>query len=360
MAFHRSPTILASSENPSLRSLSTVTISNDGATILKLLDIVHPAAKTLVDIARAQDAEVGDGTTSVVLLAGEVLKQVKPLIEEGVNPQTIIKGLRRASVLAVAHIRDLAVALDARKEDLRSLLKKCAATAMSSKIIHSYEAFFTDMVVDAVLRLDQADSLNEALIGMKRVPGGGVQDSFLVDGVAFKKTFSRSPLAAVAATSAAARMGVTASAGGAGSGAGAAADRASISAAAAVAVARCKSVAAPEPRERLAGWSEAVRWSLVRRRTRVRAVVDAEGGSAGGGGGMVVDGAAGDVIGVLAGSRSRSRPAAWVGAGGAGHRGKRARGAWSVASTWEGESKLARSHQRTVPVARLGSGGHCD
>ncbi|KAJ3351036.1 T-complex protein 1 subunit eta [Allomyces javanicus] len=168
----------------------TVTISNDGATILKLLDIVHPAAKTLVDIARAQDAEVGDGTTSVVLLAGEVLKQVKPLIEEGVNPQTIIKGLRRASVLAVAHIRDLAVGLDACKEDLRSLLKKCAATAMSSKIIHSYEAFFTDMVVDAVLRLDQADGLNEALIGMKRVPGGGVQDSFLVDGVAFKKTFS--------------------------------------------------------------------------------------------------------------------------------------------------------------------------
>lgn len=74
-------------------------ITNDGATILKLLDIVHPAARTLVDIARAQDAEVGDGTTSVVLLAAQALKEVRGLIEEGVNPHTIMRGLRRASQL---------------------------------------------------------------------------------------------------------------------------------------------------------------------------------------------------------------------------------------------------------------------
>lgn len=67
------------------------TISNDGATIMKLLDIVHPAAKTLVDIAKSQDAEVGDGTTSVVILAGEFLKQCKPFVEEGVHPRVIIK-----------------------------------------------------------------------------------------------------------------------------------------------------------------------------------------------------------------------------------------------------------------------------
>ena len=74
-------------------------ITNDGATILKLLDIVHPAARTLVDIARAQDAEVGDGTTSVVLLAAQALKEVRGLIEEGVNPHTTMRGLRRASQL---------------------------------------------------------------------------------------------------------------------------------------------------------------------------------------------------------------------------------------------------------------------
>ncbi|RUO96944.1 hypothetical protein BC936DRAFT_141224, partial [Jimgerdemannia flammicorona] len=76
-----------------------VTISNDGATIMKLLDIIHPAAKTLVDIARSQDAEVGDGTTSVVLLAGEMLKEVKNYIEEGVSPHVIVKGYRKAALL---------------------------------------------------------------------------------------------------------------------------------------------------------------------------------------------------------------------------------------------------------------------
>ncbi|CAN0584354.1 unnamed protein product, partial [Ectocarpus sp. 12 AP-2014] len=64
-----------------------VTISNDGATIMKLLDIAHPAAKTLVDISMSQDAEVGDGTTSVVLLAGEILKHVKGFVEDGLHPQ---------------------------------------------------------------------------------------------------------------------------------------------------------------------------------------------------------------------------------------------------------------------------------
>ena len=65
---------------------SRITISNDGATIVNLLDIVHPAAKVLVDIAKAQDNEVGDGTTSVLLLAGEFLKEAKPFIEEGIHP----------------------------------------------------------------------------------------------------------------------------------------------------------------------------------------------------------------------------------------------------------------------------------
>lgn len=72
-------------------------ITNDGATILKLLDIVHPAAKTLVDIARAQDAEVGDGTTSVTLLAAQLLKEVRVYIEEGLSPHIIVKGFRKAS-----------------------------------------------------------------------------------------------------------------------------------------------------------------------------------------------------------------------------------------------------------------------
>ncbi|CAO1635740.1 unnamed protein product [Jaminaea pallidilutea] len=166
------------------------TISNDGATILKLLDIVHPAAKTLVDIARAQDAEVGDGTTSVVLLAGEMLKECRSFIEEGVSPHTIVKGYRKAAQLAIAKVREMAVSIDRSDEAaFRDLLIKCAGTSMSSKLIVSQRPFFAKMVVDAVCTLNPND-LDESLIGVKKVPGGAMQDSMLVKGVAFKKTFA--------------------------------------------------------------------------------------------------------------------------------------------------------------------------
>ncbi|ODV81645.1 uncharacterized protein CANTADRAFT_3731 [Suhomyces tanzawaensis NRRL Y-17324] len=166
------------------------TISNDGATILKLLDIVHPAAKMLVDISRAQDAEVGDGTTSVTILAGELLKEAKTFIEDGISSHFITRGLRKANELAVAKIKELAV--EVKKDDpaeFRQLLERCATTAMSSKLISKNSEFFTQMVVNAVLSLDQND-LDENLIGIKKVPGGAMEDSIFVDGVAFEKTFS--------------------------------------------------------------------------------------------------------------------------------------------------------------------------
>ncbi|XP_017482067.1 PREDICTED: T-complex protein 1 subunit eta-like isoform X2 [Rhagoletis zephyria] len=165
------------------------TISNDGATIMKLLEIVHPAAKTLVDIAKSQDAEVGDGTTSVVLLAGEILKQVKPFVEEGVHARIIIKAIRKALQLCMTKINEMAVHVEAQsKEQQRALLEKCAATAMSSKLIHQQKDFFSKMVVDAVLFLDELLPLN--MIGIKKVTGGSLEESELVSGVAFKKTFS--------------------------------------------------------------------------------------------------------------------------------------------------------------------------
>lgn len=120
------------------------TITNDGATVMKLLDIVHPAARILTDIARSQDAEVGDGTTSVVVLAGEVLKEVKEHVDQGVSSQVIIKGLRRASMMAVNKIKEIAVDVSGEKDgDRRETLRKLAATAMSSKLIHRNADFFT-------------------------------------------------------------------------------------------------------------------------------------------------------------------------------------------------------------------------
>lgn len=85
------------------------TISNDGATILKLLDIVHPAAQMLVDISRSQDCEVGDGTTSVTIIAGELLKEAKNFIEDGINPHLIIKGYRKACQLSIEKIESLSI-----------------------------------------------------------------------------------------------------------------------------------------------------------------------------------------------------------------------------------------------------------
>lgn len=105
-----------------------VTISNDGATVISLLDIVHPAASTLVDIAKSQDEmvvtfftpniawdlllKVGDGTTSVVVLAGELLKNVKSFVEDGVHPQILIKGFKKAASLALKKVEELAVRVD--------------------------------------------------------------------------------------------------------------------------------------------------------------------------------------------------------------------------------------------------------
>ena len=94
----------------------SVTISNDGATLISLLDIVHPAAKTLVDIAKSQDNEVGDGTTSVVLFAGELLKQSKEFIEEGMHSSVIIKAYREAMHLCIKRIKEVSVKIGEKSE----------------------------------------------------------------------------------------------------------------------------------------------------------------------------------------------------------------------------------------------------
>jgi T-complex protein 1 subunit eta len=166
-----------------------VTISNDGATIISLLDIVHPAAKTLVDIAKSQDNEVGDGTTSVTIFAGELLKESKQFVEEGMHPSIIIKGYREAMAKSVEHIKEISIKIaDDSVEGRRDILKKCAQTSLNSKIISNYKEFFADMVVKAVEHLES--DLNKSLIGIKKVTGGSITDSFLVEGVAFRKTFS--------------------------------------------------------------------------------------------------------------------------------------------------------------------------
>lgn len=166
-----------------------VTVTNDGATVLRKLNIVHPAAKVLFDISKAQDDEVGDGTTSVVVLAVEFLKQSKQFLDEQLAAQLIIKAYRKAADLAIRRLDELAIDLSKKSpQEKVDLLKKCAETALCSKLVNKEKVFFAEMVVKAVMALDEAAGVN--MIGIKKVTGGALGDSRLVDGVAFKKTFS--------------------------------------------------------------------------------------------------------------------------------------------------------------------------
>lgn len=169
-----------------------VTISNDGATIMKLLEVEHPAAKVLVDISMSQDAQVGDGTTSVVLLASEILAKMKPFVEEGVHPQILMRNVREAGRLAVQKVMDLSTPFQSGTDEQRSMLLKTASTALNSKLISNHKDLFAPMVVQAVLDLHQGGSLDDMadLVAIKQIPGGDVRQSFLVNGVAFRKTFS--------------------------------------------------------------------------------------------------------------------------------------------------------------------------
>jgi T-complex protein 1 subunit eta len=167
----------------------TTTISNDGATIIKLLNIEHPAAKSLADVAKSQDNEIGDGTTSVMIFAGELLKEAKQFIEDGMSPQIIINGYWKGLQFALKKLEECAIKInDKSEEEKRNLLLRCAQTSLNSKLIANYKEFFSEMIVEAVEKLEGFK--DKDLIGIKHVTGGSITDSFLVDGVAFKKSFS--------------------------------------------------------------------------------------------------------------------------------------------------------------------------
>ena len=125
-----------------------VTISNDGATIMKLLDIVHPAARVLAEISMSQDSEVGDGTTSVAVLCGELLREAEKLIDARVHPQTIAAGWRLAAKLAKAEL-EKAATRETNEEKFRERLMEIARTTLSSKLVLYEKEHFAKLAVDA-------------------------------------------------------------------------------------------------------------------------------------------------------------------------------------------------------------------
>jgi T-complex protein 1 subunit beta len=162
-----------------------VTITNDGATILKSIHIDNAAAKVLVNISKTQDDEVGDGTTSVVVLAGELLREAEKLVAQRIHPQTIIEGWRLAADEARKAL--LASARDnvEDKEQFRADLINIAKTTLSSKILSADKDHFANLAVDAVLRLDGSTNLD--MIQIIQKAGGTLKSSYLDEGFLFEK-----------------------------------------------------------------------------------------------------------------------------------------------------------------------------
>ncbi|MGC8568656.1 MAG: thermosome subunit beta [Nitrososphaeria archaeon] len=169
-------------------SLGDVTVTNDGATILKEMDIQHPAAKMMVEIAKATDNEVGDGTTSTVVLAGHLVEKAEELIDKGVHPTIIIDGYMRASQEALKILRNIAEKVN---PDDKTVLKKIAMTTLATKMVSTEADYLSNLIVDAVLQV--ADKVNGAYkvdidnVKVEKKPGGSITNTQLIKGVVIDK-----------------------------------------------------------------------------------------------------------------------------------------------------------------------------
>jgi T-complex protein 1 subunit beta len=165
-----------------------ITVTNDGATILQSIFVDNPAAKILIDISRTQDAEVGDGTTTVAVLAGELIREAEKLVNAKIHPQIIIQGWRKAREVARKKLNDISMDNSEDQDKFRADLKNIALTTLSSKLLKSERERFANLAVDSVLRLKGSGNLDYIKIIKK--PGGTLSDSYLAEGFILQKTIS--------------------------------------------------------------------------------------------------------------------------------------------------------------------------
>jgi len=169
-------------------TLGDVTITNDGATILKELDVQHPAAKILVEVSKATDNEVGDGTTSAVVLAGALLERAEELINKDVHPTIIVDGYNLALEKALQILDDVSIKVEPND---KRILKKVALTTLASKIVAEESPYIADLVIDAVLTVaekkDGKYKVDVDNIKVEKKAGGSLHDTQLIRGIVLDK-----------------------------------------------------------------------------------------------------------------------------------------------------------------------------
>ena len=169
-------------------SLGDVTITSDGKTILDEIDVEHPAAKMMVEVAKTQDDEVGDGTTTSVIVAGELLSKAEELIDKNVHPTVIIDGYRKAADKALEILENIAIPVDPTDKEA---LKKVAMTSMASKIVSENKEQLADIVVDAILyvarKTDEEYLVDLDDIMVEKKPGESVTETRIIRGIVLDK-----------------------------------------------------------------------------------------------------------------------------------------------------------------------------
>ncbi len=169
-------------------SSGDVIITSDGRTILDKMDIEHPAAKIMVEVAKTQDAEVGDGTTTSVILAGELLGKAEALINKGVHPTVIVEGYIKAADKALETLEDIAISV---KPEDKAFLKKVAATSMASKLVSANKEQLADIAVGAILSV--AHKVGESYLAdlddimVEKKPGESMSETRLIEGLVLDK-----------------------------------------------------------------------------------------------------------------------------------------------------------------------------
>jgi thermosome len=169
-------------------SLGDVTITNDGATILKEIDVQHPAAKMMVEISKATDQEVGDGTTSAVVFAGALLEKAEELISKDVHPTIIVDGYRKASAKALDILNASAIKIS---PDDREWLTKVAKTSIMTKLVSRESDVLSALVVDALLQIAEKTATGLKVdiddVKVEKKPGGSIRDTSLIKGIILDK-----------------------------------------------------------------------------------------------------------------------------------------------------------------------------